>query len=161
MNVAIIVWSETGKTMLLAEMARDELTAAGHQVVLTRLQTTATFDAKHNLPEKDIKFSNLPDISNADRVVIGGPVWAFRPCATVKKAVSELGAQLKGKTVLIFVTHAFPWAWLTGTSSANTLRRMAADQGAKILPGVVLSGSQKKDQSKYPTAAEKICALLG
>ena len=160
MNLAIVIWSETGKTLLLAETVRDKLAAAGHQVSFTRLQTTASFDSKHGLPAKDIMFANLPDVSAADRIVIGGPVWAFRLCVAVTKAIKDLGTGLKGKTVLCFVTHAFPWAWLTGTSSVNTLRRLVADQGGTPLTGVVLSGSRKKDQSQYPFAAEKIFSLL-
>ena len=160
MNVAVVVFSETGKTLKLAELAREKLLADGHSVQLTRLQTDPVFDSKHNLPEDQIKFTNLPDLGSASVLIFGTPVWAFRPCAAGRKALRDLGPQLKGKSVLPFITHGFPWAWLTGTSSANALRRLAADFGAKALAGVVLSGSMKKGEERYQAAAEKIRNLL-
>ncbi|MFO8144354.1 MAG: hypothetical protein R6T89_01285 [Candidatus Syntrophosphaera sp.] len=156
MNIAIVVWSETGKTLQLAELVRDKLGGDGHQVSLTRLQTTVPFDSKHILPEEKIEFTNLPDVSAADCVLVGGPVWAFRSCPAAKKAIRELGLQIKSKKFLPFVTHAFPFDWMAGTWSASGMGRIAKKQGANILPGVVLSGSGKSDRTNYNRVAEKI-----
>lgn len=156
MKIEIIVYSETGKTLQLAELVRDKLSGDGHQVGLTRLQTSVPFDSKHMLPEDKIEFTNLPDVGAADMVLVGGPVWAFRSCPAVKKAIRVLGPQIKGKKFLPFVTHAFPFAWMTGTWSVSGMGRIAQNQGAHVLPGVVLSSSGKQDRSNYNKAAEEI-----
>ncbi len=160
MNIAIVIYSESGKSLKLAQLAADKLSAAGHQVSLTRLETSPVFDSKHNLPLDRIKFTNLPELGKSDAVIVGGPVWAFRLCLAVRKAVLDLDGQWQGKKVLPFVTHAFPWAWLTGTSSLNSLRQLLARQGANVLPGTVLSGSGKKDEARYQAAAEAISRAL-
>ncbi|MGC9362326.1 MAG: flavodoxin family protein [Candidatus Syntrophosphaera sp.] len=156
MKIEIVVYSETGKTLQLAELVRDKLSGDGHQVGLTRLQTSAPFDSKHMLPMDKIEFTNLPDVGAADCVLVGGPVWAFRSCPAAKKAIRDLGPQIKGKKFLPFVTHAFPFDWMAGTWSANGMGRVARNQGADVLSGVVLSGSGKKDRSNYNLVAEKI-----
>jgi hypothetical protein len=59
-----------------------------------------------------------------------------------------------------FVTHSFPWAWLTGNSSLKTLRELASRAGAQVLPGVVLSGASSPKTAKYEEAANRICAQV-
>lgn len=160
MNISIVIYSHGGNTLKLAEIARDKLINDGHKVDLVRFDTTPALDTKNPVNANQLKLVNLASVQDADAVVIGGPVWAFRPVAPLPLAIKELGGQLKGKPVLAFVTHSFPWAWLTGTSSVNTLRRLAADQGAKALPGVVLSGAGKQKQESYEAAAEQIRLAL-
>lgn len=156
MNISLVIYSHSGNTQKLAELARDLLIKEGHKVDLTSLVTSPALDTKNPVNAAQLTITNLPSVQDADAVIIGGPVWAFRPVAPLPLAIKELGTQLKDKPVLAFVTHSFPWAWLTGTSSMNTLRRLAADQGAKALPGVVLSSAGRRNAAKYQAAAEQL-----
>jgi flavorubredoxin len=162
MNIALIICSESGNTMKLGELVRAKLSAKGHQVQLTKLATDKPIDTKKPLTEAEVAITNLPDVSSSDIVMVGGPVWALRPYAVVTKAIRELGKQINGKKVLPFVTHSFPWAWMTGNSSANTLRRIAASQGANIIGTGVLSraSAPKGKDERYEAAADRICGLI-
>jgi len=117
-------------------------------------------DTRNPTKKKNIDFTNLPDISSADLLLLGGPVWAFRPSPVIMKAIEELGGKLAGKKVIAFVTHAFPWAWLTGTSSMNAMRRAVGTLGAKVLPGFVLSGTNTVNADRFNKAAEQMLQVL-
>lgn len=160
MKVSIIVCTHSGNTQKLGEMVSDRLIKAGHDVNLTPLASNPPMDPKKPTAAKNITITNLPDVSSADVVLVGGPVWGFRPYPLLLKAISSLGGKIKGKKVLPFVTHSFPWAWMTGTSSLNTLRRLAADAGAQVLGGVVLSRAARRDEASYVSAADKLAAQV-
>ncbi len=160
MKVAMVICSHSGNTLKLGEMASAMLMEAGHQVNLTQLVSDPPLSESKPVGANAIRITNLPDVSAADIVLIGGPVWALRPCPLLLKAMADLSPKLKGRKVLPFVTHAFPFAWLTGNSSVNTLRKLASKAGALVLPGVVLSSSVKRNMSQYQEAADKICALV-
>lgn len=160
MKVAIVICSHTGNTRKLGDMVSDKLMEAGHQVNLTQLVSDPPLDQRKTTAANQIRITNLPDLNSADIVLIGGPVWAFRPYPLLLKAMADLAPQFKGKKVLPFVTHSFPWAWLTGNSSLNTLRKLAGTTGATVLPGVVLSGASKTTMLGYEAATDKICAQV-
>ncbi|MBW6514076.1 MAG: NAD(P)H-dependent oxidoreductase [Candidatus Syntrophosphaera sp.] len=160
MNVSILICSHSGNTLKLGEQVSDILMQAGHQVNLTTLASEPRLDPKKPTPAKDFKITNLPDLSGADIVLVGGPVWGFRPCPLLIKAMDSLGGRLTGKKVLTFVTHSFPWAWMTGNSSLNSLRRLAANAGAQVAGGVVLSGAGRRNMDSYAATARKIAALV-
>ncbi len=160
MNIQLVICSHSGNTLKLGEMVGDKLMEAGHQVNLTQLASDPPLDERKPVSTKDIRITNQPDVSSADIVLIGGPVWAFRPYPLLLKAMADLSPKLKGRKVLPFVTHAFPFAWMNGNSSVNTLRKLASKAGAQVLPGVVLSRAAKRDMTRYQEAADKICALV-
>ncbi|MCB5247899.1 MAG: NAD(P)H-dependent oxidoreductase [Candidatus Cloacimonetes bacterium] len=160
MKVTIVICSQTGNTQKLGELVSSKLMESGHVVNLTPLVSDPPLDQSKAVAARNLRITNLPDVSSADIILIGGPVWAFRPYPLLLKAMLDLSPMLKGKRVLPFVTHAFPFAWMTGNSSLNTLRKMAAKAGAQVLPGAVLSGSGKPGLERYTEAAAKICAQV-
>ncbi len=160
MKVAILICSHSGNTLKLGEMVSSLLMEAGHEVNLTTLISEPPMDPKKAVSAGNMVITNLPDLSSADIVIVGGPVWAFRPCPLLLKTMMELGSQIKGKKVLCFVTQSFPFAWMGGTSSVNKLRELAGRGGAKVLPGVVLSGASKPKLDHYTASAARICALI-
>lgn len=160
MNVQLVICSHSGNTQKLGELVKAKLTESGHRVDLTRLACDPPLDQSKPTEAKNIRITNLPDVASADIVLIGGPVWAFRPYPLLLKAMADLSPQLRGKRVMPFVTHSFPWAWLTGNSSLKTLRELASRAGAQVLPGVVLSGASSPKTAKYEEAANRICAQV-
>ncbi|HOY84997.1 MAG: hypothetical protein LHW45_00455 [Candidatus Cloacimonetes bacterium] len=160
MKVSMVICSQSGNTLKLGEMISAKLMEAGHQVNLTQLVSDPPLDQSKPMAAGNIRITNLPDVSSADIVLIGGPVWAFRPYPLLLKAMADLAPQLRGRQVLPFVTHSFPWAWLTGNSSVNTLRRLAGNAGAQALPGLALPSAAKRKMDKYEEAANLICAQV-
>lgn len=159
MNIQIIVHSKTGTTFRLGEIISDKLMQDGHTVNLTTLQTAEPVEMNPRTKQQ-YKFTNLPKVGNADVVLFGGPVWAFRPSPVICAAMQQLGVQYKGKKVIPFITQGFPFAWMTGKGSLNSLARIAGTQGAKLLPGAVLTGRAKGKTERMEAIAEAIRKAL-
>ncbi len=159
MTISIIVYSKTGITLRFAEVIRKKLNSAGHMVHLTKLETKVPLE-ENPMSKQEIDFTNMPDVSAADAVLFGGPVWGFNPCQATCKAIHKAGNKLKGKKVIPFITMGFPFAWMTGSGSANKLRGIAASYGAKALKGIVLTGRNQNNQTAMESLAEKISKAL-
>lgn len=160
MKVAIVICSHSGNTLKLGEMVSSQLMEAGHEVNLDSLASEPPMDPKKAVMAQNMTITNLPDLSSVDIVIIGGPVWAFRPCPLLLKAMADIGGQIKGKKVLPFVTQSFPFACMGGNSSVKKLRELAGRAGAKVLPGIVLAGASKPKLDHYTATAARICALI-
>ncbi len=105
MKIAILVHSKSGNTRKFADSLFESLCADGHQVNLTQLETTAPVKQGSIRDKQEISFSNLPDITDAEAVLFGGPVWAFGPSPVIVAAIKQVGS-LKGKTAVSLP----PWA---------------------------------------------------
>lgn len=160
MKVSIIICSHTGNTLKLGDMVSSKLMEAGHEVNLVHLASDPPLTQHGPGPTHKYKITNMPDVSSSDLVIIGGPVWAFRPYPLLLKAMADLSSRIRGKRLLPFITHSFPYAWMTGSPALNKIRRLAADAGAKALPGVVLSSAAKHRIESYAAAADSICAQV-
>lgn len=134
MKIQILVHSKTGNTARFADAVGTLLMEAGHTVNITTLATLNPVKEGSVRAPQDIRFTNLPDVSGADLIMLGGPVWAFGPSPVIIAAVKQLGS-LKGKTVLPFATMGFPFRCLGGNGALRAIAREAATRGAKIIPG--------------------------
>ena len=136
MKIQILVHSKTGNTARFADAVGALLMEAGHTVNITTLTTLNPVKKGSVRAPQDIRFTNLPDISDADLIMLGGPVWAFGPSPVIIAAVKQLG-KLSGKTVIPFATMGFLFRCLGGNGALRAIAREAATLGAKILPGGV------------------------
>jgi len=159
MKIAILVHSQTGKTLKFAESLKAKLSANSHEVQLTRLETTMPIKGGSIRQAMDIKFSNLPSVLEADVVLFGGPVWAFGPSPVIVEAIKQLGA-LKGKKALSFVTMGFPLKGMGGRAALKWMDRTAATQGAKVLPGSICCQMFHNLDAQIEAETKRISALL-
>lgn len=134
MKIHILVHSKTGNTTRFADAIASRLMEAGHSVNITPLATVSPVKEGSVRAPQDIRFTNLPDISDCDLLMLGGPVWAFGPSPVIIAAVKQLG-KLSGKTVVPFATMGFPFRCLGGNGALRAIAREAATRGAKIIPG--------------------------
>jgi len=134
MKIHILVHSKTGNTTRFADAIAARLMEAGHSVNLTPLATLSPVKEGSVRAKQEIRFSNLPDVSDADILMLGGPVWAFGPSPVIIAAIGQLG-KLGGKTVLPFATMGFPFRCLVGNGAMSDMADEAATRGAKINPG--------------------------
>ncbi len=135
MQVLIAYYSRTGYTETLAQRIEEEMKSRGHQVVCERIET-ATRKSRWNLllrqvyqyplvvlclfsssfrrwwmkhyiqPEDDLMPLAYPDVSEFDRVCIGGPKWCY-----ISYPIARYLRRVKGlpdKKVSAFSTFAGP-----------------------------------------------------
>lgn len=136
MKIAIIVHSMSGNTRKFADNIATRLTADGHIVTLTQLETDVPIKGGTRHHHNPFQITNLPSLSEAELVLLGCPVWAFGVSVVMAEAMKKLG-NLKGKSVLNFVTMGFPLKAMGGKAALNYLDTKAGTQGAKVLAGSI------------------------
>lgn len=148
MNIGIIVHSQTGNTLLLAQKIKEKLSVAGHMVSIQRV--SAANDEETDVGK--IKLIEKPDISVYDALLFGAPVRGFSLSPVMQAYLSGI-EPLRGKKAGCFMTHFFPYAFLGGNRALNQLCQAVQAKGA------IVTGSDIVHWSKAATRETQIEAV--
>lgn len=159
MKIGIIFHSLTGHTMRMAMLIEQKLTQANHEVVLTQLQTNKPIKSGSIRQPLDFEITNLPDVSNYDAVIVGGPVWAFGPSTIAYKAITMMKG-LKGKKMLPFVTMGFPLEGMGGKAAISHMSNAAKANGAIVLSGIIVPKMFRKFDILMEQGAESCVNII-
>jgi len=138
MNMGIIFHSKSGTTRGFSKLIFESLTKNGHAVEIIELQTEKPADPGTIRRGEEIKILNLPDCGKFDILIIGGPVWAFTASPVIITFLNNL-LGISGKKVLPFVTMGFPFAFMGGKQALRLMSIKAAELGADVLEGIIIS----------------------
>ncbi|MDP4110327.1 MAG: flavodoxin [Bacillota bacterium] len=142
MNIGIIIHSQTGNTLSVAEKLRAALALKGHNAKIERVA------AEGEKPqEKDIKLISIPDCEKYDALIFGAPVWAFS-LSPVMREFLKLVPALGDKKVCCFVTQHFGKPWLGGNRSVRQMSKMCSQKGASISGTGVINWSSKEKENQ-------------
>lgn len=137
MNIGIIVYSYTGNTLYAANQLKDVLENQGHHVTLSQVK------AENEDPKLlDSPLIQRPDPLPYDRVIFACPVRGFQVAPIMKTYLEDL-PDLKKKPVGIFVTHAFPFAWMGGKTAISMMKGLLVGRSANIKPSAIVNGGKK------------------
>lgn len=75
--------------------------------------------------------TQIPDISRHDYDVFGTPVHVFQISQIMKAYLNQLPT-LTGKTIDLYVTHFFPFAWMGGTITLKQMKKIIEQKGGKV-----------------------------
>ena len=114
MKIAIVIHSETGNTLQVAEGLQRQLLGEGHEVELLRLATKGEKPA----PGSPVTLQTIPDVSAVDGLIIGAPVWAFALSPVMRAWLEQMKAA-PGLPAAVFLTHALPMRWLGARRGLN------------------------------------------
>ncbi len=115
MNIGLIIHSQTGNTLKVAEHLKTQLTGMGHEV-----------DLVHLLPDKPAipgKLSDpvlLPSLQKYDGIVFGSHVEGLSLAPAMRRAMDAM-PPLTGKKVACLVTQYFRQPWLGGSRSVKQM----------------------------------------
>jgi flavodoxin len=154
MKFVVVVHSKTGHTLEFGNIISEKLKEKGHKVDVVRLETDVPVESK---PGKvtAFKFTNLPDCSRYDGILVGGPVWGFSASPVIIQAIKELN--ISGRKVVLFVTHGLPFAAIGGKQSIALMSKTAEAAGAQVLSG---KSAHMKQRKAMEEAAAEIANLF-
>lgn len=109
MKIGIIVHSQTGNTLSVANKLREQFLAAGHTVSVERV--TALNDRESNV--NSIVLTCAPKLDGFDILVFGAPVRGYKLSPVIHAYLLQLPS-LKGKVISGFVTQFFPTPTMGG-----------------------------------------------
>lgn len=106
---AVVYFSQTGNTKKVAEVAAAELGVEAQAIEMATPYTGEDLDAKggrarddFNDPSARPALKNAPNVSEADTVLIGWPIWWGQAPKAVYSWID--GASLEGKKLIPFCT---------------------------------------------------------
>lgn len=142
MKVGVVVYSETGNTLFVAQKIIERLNGSGNQAVLERITTIG----KPNPADRsEVHYENLPVLEGYDAFVFGSPVQGFQVAPAMAKYIPQI-AHLKGKKAVGFVTEQFPFPWMGGNRSLSQLESLLKSGGALPSKAGVVNWSGGKRQ---------------
>jgi flavodoxin len=155
MNIGIIVYSETGNTLSVAQRIKDSAQAKGHTAVLERI----TMEGKIE-PGKPINITYSPDAAKYDALIFASPVMAFS-LNPVMKAYLEKLPDLKGKKAGCFVTQGLPADWMGGNKAVKYMSAALKKAGADVMAsGIVHWKDETKREAQAAKTVETLCGAF-
>lgn len=151
MKVGILVHSKTGNTLNVAEKIMQKLMADGYSASIE--QIIAANDEETDINK--IRLTNIPNISEYDFVIIGGPVRGFSLSPILKYYLLKCGA-LQGKKVNCYVTQYFPYPWMGGTRAIEQMKILCETKDAEVFDTAVINMKNKNVDKMIADAVEKL-----
>ena len=124
MNIGIIVYSQTGNTLAVAEKMKETCAAAGHTAEIGRITVEESEKS-----DAAVKLANIPAVDGYDAIIFGAPVQAFSLCAPMVKYLKQLPS-IQGLPVACYLTQGLPKKWMGGNRAYKTLRSLCMKKGA-------------------------------
>ncbi len=118
MKKCIIYYSKTGNTRSVAQKFKD--------FDLLEIKTSSD-DPNIQNPI----LTKIPDITSYDYIIFATPVHGFQ-ISKIMKTYLESISSYKGKTIDLFITHFFPFAWMGGNSSLSQMKKIIETKDGNI-----------------------------
>ncbi len=128
MRIGIVIHSETGNTLQVAERLRQHLQEDGHAVELIRLAA----DQPKPTPRLPVTLQSVPDVSGMDGLILGAPVWAFALSPVMRAWLEQMKAA-PGIAVAIFLTHAMPVRWMGANRAMDQALEACESKGFRVI----------------------------
>ena len=154
MNIGIIVYSNTGNTLSVAQKLEQALISRGHTANIARVESA------HNDPRASgfVKLESSPDVSAYEVVIIASPVQAFSLAPAMKLYLSQVSS-LEGKKVSCFVTQQLKKAWLGGNHAIRQIKSLCREKGADIANSGIVHWSSDARNHQIDDIANKLSRL--
>jgi flavodoxin len=150
MNIGIIIYSQSGNTLKVAEKVRERLIGEGHAVNLERI----TVVGERTPQTRKFELDNCPDVAPYDAIVFGSAVEAFSLSQVLKRYLNELES-LEGKQVACLVSQQFPYPWMGGNRAIGQMQKICTSKGATIrTTGIVNWAKSRRDKTMAAAVAQ-------
>ena len=143
MKAGIIVYSNTGHTLSVAQRLQERLISAGHSVDLAKIEA----DAPKPSSPQDVRLKTAPDIGGYDIVIFAAPVHGGALAPAMRVYLSQL-VSLDGKRIGGFVTQTFPFACMGGTSAIRQMKGLCETKGGQMTETGIVNWSSRKREEK-------------
>jgi flavodoxin len=156
MKIGIIVYSNTGNTLGVANRMKEKLLAEGHAVTLERVIAANSNPS----PTEQIKLTSIPDVSPYDVVIFGSPVQGLSLAPVMKTYMSQL-PPLKGRKAGFFVTQQFPFPWMGGNHAIRQAQQICKGKGADLYAAGDVNWSSKKREDLIRSVITNTVSYVG
>ncbi len=140
MKIGIIVYSQTGNTLHVANALKERLEKTHQDVTVEQV----IIDGKPTV-KGPVQFVNMPDTRGYDVLFFGAPVQAFTLAVPMVRYLEQM-ADLAGKKAGCFMTQQFPKPWMGGNRGMAVLENLCQQKGGQVFAkGIVNWGNKDRD----------------
>lgn len=118
MKKAIVYYSKTNNTKSVVERFEG----------FDLLKIKAASDDPNQMK---VELTEIPDVTEYDYLIFACPVHGFQACKVMKAYLKQL-PDLSGKTIDLFITHQFPFAFLGGKQSLWNMRKLIRVKNGEV-----------------------------
>lgn len=151
MNIGIIVYSQTGHTLSVAQELQEKLTSAGHTAAIEQI----TVSGDPSPGKRNFELTAIPAVDQYDGLIFGAPVQAFS-LTSVMTAYLEQLSSLKDKKVACLVTKHLPFSWTGGKQAISKMKAICTAKGAAFLGGEIIVWSHSQRQQNITKSVESL-----
>jgi flavodoxin len=155
MNIGIIVYSQTGNTLSVAQRLKEKLAAAGHSAVLEKI----TVAGERKQGDRAFELEASPDAKAYDAIVFGSAVEAFSLSPVLTEYLKKVES-LEGKRVALLVTQQFPYPWMGGNRAIRQMRNLCQSKGATVIGSSVVNWAKSRREKTTAVAVDRLSGLL-
>jgi flavodoxin len=142
MKKGMIIYSQTGNTLLVGEKLNKELNAKIEQIEVEKIG------------KPDSNIINAPQVDQYDTIFFGAPVQAFSLCSPMNKYLKQLPS-LEGKKAVCFVTQGFSKPWLGGNHAIKQMKKVIETKGGEVIDSGVVNWSSKEREDQIDRLIKK------
>lgn len=153
MNIGIILYSQSGHTLSVAEKLQKQLEEKGKNVIIQ--QVTISGEAATD----KFEFTAIPTVDPYDAVIFGAPVHGFRLCAVMETYLHQLPS-MEGKEAAFLVTKQLPFNWTGGTQAASNMKKICQEKGARIKGEEIVVWSKSKQEESVSNCVDNLSRLF-
>jgi flavodoxin len=129
MNIGVIVYSQSGHTLIVAKALVEALVGAGHSVALEQVKSAGLA----NLGQVDVPLQAKPEIDGYDALVFGAGTWGGSIPSPMATYLAQLDS-LAGVRVACLVTGFFS-AKMGRAQNLAQMKAVCEDKGATVVGG--------------------------
>lgn len=155
MKIGIIVYSQTGNTLSVAQKLKNKLSTAGHTVSLHQV---SAFNGGESDVSK-IRLNSAPSTEPYDALLFGAPVQGFSLSPVMAAYLSQATA-LQEKKVACFMTQFFPHPSMGGNRAIQQMRSLCETKGAKIHGSGIVNWSHPCREKRVADTVDTLCRLF-
>ena len=152
MNIGIIVYSQSGNTLQVAEKLTKRLIGEGHSVNLDQVTVVGV-----RTPQtREFELKTQPDAGSYDAIIFGSAVEGFSLSPGLSRYLNNLGS-LQGTKAACLVTVFFPFPWMGGNRAIRQMKKISQSKGASIrATGIVNWGIKTRRDKTMAVAVSKL-----
>ncbi len=143
MKIGIIVYSQTGHTLSIAQKLYEGLIKNNHEVILEQITTQPTVKPNGSKPLLDFQ----PKVNEYDMIYFGAPVEVFSLCSVMKTYLAKID-DLSGKKIKLFTTEHFPFPWMGGRQAIGKMKGLCIEKKGDVEGTLIINWTNKKREEQ-------------
>ena len=153
-KIGIIVHSNSGHTLAVAQELRDRLASDGLDVALHQLETVGTASPG----SASVTLENRPSLDGYDKLVFGSPVNGGRMSSAIAAYLDGVSS-LEGQPVVFLLTHFLRRSWGTEQTIAQ-MRELCESRGATVIESADVRWPNLRRKRDIRRAVDRLSQLL-